>query len=439
MIRRRFGSNFLRRFPGTVALVALTVAVFFAERALGGTTDLRAQVRLGALRPDRLVEHYELWRLVMPMFLHHGVIHLALNGLALVQLGPLVEGLWGSRRMVSFYVGSGVVSALASAAFTPDGYAAAVGASGAIMGLAGVLLGTSVFGEESARAFLVDLLGQRLLRGVLLTLAIGIGLWFVMPIVDNWGHIGGLATGLAIAFGHPDPVDRNEAQTTIGFGLAGAAVIAAFVAMGVRGGDAMATIDLDTARTLSVRASRNPGGLTTADVLLEMLTWYDKAGAGAEGLDRFERGVDKFDGALPLQLLAAGLLAQSEAGADRDVHLALTIERWCAIAPDDPNALNALAWHLVTRTDVSARDPARAERLARESLARIPDPDATAGKQMRAAFLDTLAEALFQLERFDEARVAQTESVKLARQLDLDDLPELDARLRKIEAAASSG
>lgn len=188
MRQRLRARDLARRFPGTLGLAAVTLGMFLLEHVFGGGTDLHAQVRLGALRVDRLVEHRELWRLVLPMFLHHGAIHLVLNGLALLQLGPLVESLWGTRRMVAFYVFCGIASALASAEFTADGYSGSVGASGAIMGLAGLLLGTTWFGEENVRVFLVDLLGRRLLNAVVLTFAIGIGLVWVMPIVDNWGH-----------------------------------------------------------------------------------------------------------------------------------------------------------------------------------------------------------------------------------------------------------
>lgn len=448
MARRLRAWDVARRFPGTLGITALTILFFVLEHALGGGTDLRAQLRLGALRPDRVSEHFEVWRLVMPMFLHHGLVHLVLNGFALIQLGPLVESLWGTRRLLVFYVSCGIASSLVSAAFSPAGYAGGVGASGAIMGLAGVLLGTTWFGEESVRAFLVDLLGRRLLHGVLLTLALGMGLWLILPIVDNWGHLGGLACGLLIALAHPDPIDRNDVEATAG-SFAAVAILA--LAMGftaVNGGRILETYDIDTARILSVRASQQQGGLQEVQVLLEMVDRYDAAGASAEGLDRFERAIAKFDEVVWLRELAAGLTMQADAGSDRDAHIAVAFERWLALAPDDPQALNAAAWHLVTRSNVALRDPIRAERLSRESLARLPGQDDGPGgvlawispstKELRSGYLDTLGEILFQQGRIAEAREVQAEAVALATELDLAVLPDLTERLAKIESAGPS-
>ncbi|MEZ4238265.1 MAG: rhomboid family intramembrane serine protease [Myxococcota bacterium] len=448
MSRRPSPWRVVRRFPGTLGIAALTLATFALEHALGGGLDLRAHVRIGALRTDRLAEHWEVWRLVMPMFLHYGAVHLLLNGLAFLQLGPIVEGLWGTRRLVTFYVASGVVATLFSAASNPEG-SVAVGASGALMGLAGLLLGTSLYGEESARAFLVQLLGQRLLRAVLLTLAIGVGLWFVLPIVDNWAHIGGLVTGLVLALAYPDPVDRSEPEDTLGAAVAVAVVAAAFAASAAFGGAAMPTMALDTARQLSSRASRNPGRLAAVQSLVPMLEWYDEAGATAEGDERFARAVDKFRDPILLQMLASDLFADEAEGRHRDLALARVLERWIALQPDRPEALNALAWLLVTRDDDDGaqRDPVRAEALAREAIARVPAEGggggclgaAASADGMRAQLLDTLGEALFLQGRYDEALEVQRQSVALARELQLDVLDELEGRLHKIEEARAAG
>lgn len=423
-----------RRFPGTLGILIVTLGVFALEYAEGGTTDLRAQMRLGALRTDRVAEHAEAWRLVAPIFLHHGPIHLLLNLFALLQLGPLVESLWGTRRFFTFYVFCGIAGTLASAALTGSGYAGSVGSSGALMGLAGLLLGARAYGEENTRDFLGDLLGRRLLQGVLLTLGLGFGLWFFLPVVDNWAHIGGLACGLLLAFAHPDPVERNERQSTLGLLVALAIVSGSGVATAIRGDRALATLEIDTARMLSVRASEAPAGMSALFVLPEMLDWYDRAGAPAEGLDRFTRAARTCKDSSTLRTLV-GLLALSEQqGTSREPHLMVTLERWLEIAPDDPDALNGMAWLLVTRATEPLRDPVRAEPLSRESLRRIPDIESEAGKTTRAAYLDTLAEILFQLDRYEEAASVQREAVALAKEVALADLTEMTARLDKIDA-----
>jgi membrane associated rhomboid family serine protease len=431
----------------TSTIVVVTVAAFFAQMAFGGSLDPEMHLRMGSVRGDRVIEHRELYRLVTPMLLHAGPLHLALNLLALVQLGLLVETLWGSGRTLVFYVVSGVVASLASAALTVPGYSApggSVGASGAILGLAGVIVGASWYGAEPARTWLRTLLGSRLLSAVVLTFAIGIGLGLVAPVIDNRAHLGGFLTGLLLAAAHPDPNERQVGVARVGGALAGLAVLVSAGFAWVHGGRAVDTFALDAARSAAVQVSNhdfdNPWvlfefeKLPGAAKLVAMLTWYERAGAPDEGLDVFLRQLERIRDPATLGMVA-GLLQIDPPQSGQAVLGAA--QRWVEIAPNDANALNTLAWTLVTVSDPLLRDPARADELSRKSLTHIPDPDSSAGRGMRAAVLDTLGEALFQLGRFEEASEVQRESVALARDLDLDagQLAEIQDRLAKIEAA----
>jgi rhomboid family protein len=125
------------------------------------------------------------------MFLHGGVVHLAVNLLTLWIFGNAVEGALGRLRFAGFYLVSGVVAALAqalAAAVSGDVLVPMVGASGAI---AGVLA-----------AFLVLFPRARILHapaGVL------IGVWFAVqvlaiafggdPGVAFGAHVGGFVAG----------------------------------------------------------------------------------------------------------------------------------------------------------------------------------------------------------------------------------------------------
>ena len=79
----------------------------------------------------------DYWRLVMPMFLHIGLIHLLMNNYALYVLGPLVERIYGYGRFVCLYVAAGVGSALISMMMSNS---VSAGASGAIFGVVGIML-----------------------------------------------------------------------------------------------------------------------------------------------------------------------------------------------------------------------------------------------------------------------------------------------------------
>ncbi len=441
---RRLG-RFVARFPMSTALVFVTIAAFLVQAWLGSTTDPALQLRMGALRADRVVEHGELYRLVTPMFIHHGPIHLVLNLIALGQLAILVEMLWGGRRLLLFYVVSGIVASLATAALTSPGYdssVGSVGSSGAIMGLAGVLLGATWVAREPARTWLRGLVGSRLLTFVVLVFVVGIGFSLVLPIVDNWAHLGGFATGMLLAAAHPDPTEQQGGvMPTIGSSLAGGTVIAALLTSVVHGGRALETFDIDSARMLAARLSNEDlssnGTIApayTGEMLVSMWNRFERAGAVEEGREVFVRHLDRVSHPRTAAYVAVALSEETD---PLVVHAAF--ERWAALAPDDASALNALAWDLVTTDDVDLRDPARAEPLSRKSLSVLGEPEGRAEQQAQAAYLDTLAEVLYQLGRFDEALNVQRRSVDMARsaEVDADTLGELESRLQKIEAAAS--
>ncbi len=79
------------------------------------------------------------WRLVTCMFLHFGIVHLAMNMWILWGLAQVVERLVGSTGFAIVYMASGIAGSIASLAWYP--VAVSAGASGAVFGTAGALLG----------------------------------------------------------------------------------------------------------------------------------------------------------------------------------------------------------------------------------------------------------------------------------------------------------
>ena len=84
----------------------------------------------------------EVWRLVMPMFLHGGWLHILGNSYALYILGPILERVYGYARYLTIYVAAGVGGASLSMTVSRD---VSVGASGAIFGVAGAMLVPATF------------------------------------------------------------------------------------------------------------------------------------------------------------------------------------------------------------------------------------------------------------------------------------------------------
>ena len=146
--------------------------------------------KAGALRTP-LVDRGELWRLWASIFLHAGVFHLFINMLNLYCLGILVEGVYGRFRLILVYGMAGIVGSLLTWSF---GTERTVGASGAIFGLIGLLM---IFGwkyHSNLQGPNGTFLRRQLAFWSILSLALG----FVVPMIDNAAHIGGLCTGLVL-------------------------------------------------------------------------------------------------------------------------------------------------------------------------------------------------------------------------------------------------
>jgi rhomboid protease GluP len=185
---------------------------------LGGAT----QYRLGASFPFSIFYMHEWWRVVTAMFLHGGLLHIGFNMMALLQLGPAIEELYGSARYLFIYVFAGAFGFLVSAGFGNF----SLGASGALLGLVGVMLAiTTKRGGSYMRE-----LRSRLVSSVVILFAIG----FMGMGIDNYAHGAGLAAGFVLGklFADRQPANANERRRAYALGwLAGLVVLASFVLM----------------------------------------------------------------------------------------------------------------------------------------------------------------------------------------------------------------
>ena len=134
----------------------------------------------------------EWWRLLTSVFVHGGIIHIAFNMWCLWNLGALCEALYGPETYAAIYLLCGVGGSLGSVIWNP--HVLSVGASGAILGLAGALLAAFKLGEFSVpRAAL-----SGTLRSVGAFVVYNLIFGAAISGVDNAAHIGGLITGLAL-------------------------------------------------------------------------------------------------------------------------------------------------------------------------------------------------------------------------------------------------
>ena len=89
----------------------------------------------GAKNSVLMLEDGEWWRLVTPILLHAGVIHLLCNVMVQIDTGAFFEREWGSFTWLTIYLVSAIGSSALSVAAMPDSLS--VGSSGAVMGLFG--------------------------------------------------------------------------------------------------------------------------------------------------------------------------------------------------------------------------------------------------------------------------------------------------------------
>jgi membrane associated rhomboid family serine protease len=183
--RLRIGS----RAGITSVLLVANIAMFVVEVLTGAATGFQTGnkiVNLGALVPQ-LVADGQYWRLFTAMFLHANLLHLAFNMYALYLFGNLIEDALGTARFVLIYVLCGLLASITSFAFSSP-FQVGVGASGAIFGLLGAWVAYNFRRRGSA-------LAAANLQTALLIVGINVFLGFSIPGIDNFAHLGGLASG----------------------------------------------------------------------------------------------------------------------------------------------------------------------------------------------------------------------------------------------------
>jgi len=180
----------------TWAIIAICVAVFVADAALGGVGDLSLfggsgpLVDSGAIYAPAVAAG-EWWRIISSAFLHLNFLHIAFNMYALWLFGPIIEQLYGHVEYAVIYLLCAAGGSVLTIVAAPD--VPAAGASGAIFGLFGLAFVVSrrrhlVLGPQ-ARAILSQV-GGLLVLNLLIT--------FAIPQISWTGHLGGLAVGVLI-------------------------------------------------------------------------------------------------------------------------------------------------------------------------------------------------------------------------------------------------
>jgi rhomboid protease GluP len=219
-------------YPATYLLMGINIAVFAAMFNSGPVPGLIHQhdwtsiltasfnvdtlVRFGATASP-LIQQGQWWRLVTGTFVHVTILHIALNMWCLWNLGLFGEPLIGKRGLVAVYLLTGTAGMMLSytlSLFTGQ-VSLVAGASGAVFGIAGILIvllsnrKLSLPWDElrSLRRQVIFFAVANLIIGMtpnMLGMASASQLKFVhldlgmLPRIDNSAHIGGFLSGLAL-------------------------------------------------------------------------------------------------------------------------------------------------------------------------------------------------------------------------------------------------
>lgn len=182
----------------TWAIVAINVAVFVADGALGGGSGFSLAGSAGGPLLEAgavygpAVAAGEWWRLITAAFLQLNILHIGFNMYALWLFGPIVEQMYGHVEYAVIYLLCALGGNVLTILLAPN--VPAVGASGAIFGLFGL-----AFIVSRRRHLLLGPQARAMLSQVGTLLVLNLVITFTIPSISWTGHVGGLVVGGAIA------------------------------------------------------------------------------------------------------------------------------------------------------------------------------------------------------------------------------------------------
>ena len=185
----------------TIGIIGLCIGLFGVDTFLSGGATLQGGLFGGGVGPvgaqnlinASAVAQGEWWRIFTSAFFHLGPIHLAFNMYVLYLYGPIAERMYGRIEFAAIYLLCAAGGSVLTILVDPD--QSAVGASGAIFGVIGLLFVVSrrhhaVLGRE-ARTMMAGI-GSYLVFLLVFT--------FIVPNISWTGHLGGLIVGGILGF-----------------------------------------------------------------------------------------------------------------------------------------------------------------------------------------------------------------------------------------------
>ncbi len=192
------------RFPLTVTIIFINLIFFIITQYFDSTgsifrfmlfADFRIEDRLASFDSltDTIIKS-EYWRLLTPMFLHFGLLHLAFNLLWVWEVGRRIERVNGASTLLLVILISSIVANLFQ--YSISGPSFFGGMSGVIFGLFGyAFVWSQLVPRQSiglAKGIYLVMLGYLVLGFTGIFSLLGLG------VLANGAHLGGLLGGLVI-------------------------------------------------------------------------------------------------------------------------------------------------------------------------------------------------------------------------------------------------
>ena len=181
----------------TLILIIINVVAFFLFLFLISSNII--SIDSVAIKPANILDGKYLWTFVTSMFMHGSFFHIFANMFSLLFLGSLIEKILGPKRYFWFYMISGLFAGLffvlLSLIFTADINTYAVGASGALFGVAGLMMILTPNLPLYVMFIPIPIKAKYAIPGLLIVL------WIISITanvgIGNTAHLGGLIAGLA--------------------------------------------------------------------------------------------------------------------------------------------------------------------------------------------------------------------------------------------------
>lgn len=178
--------------PWVTVLLLLSCAwILVVAGGVHSGLGLPALLLYGAKATPLILDRGETWRLFAANLLHKDPLHLAFNAFAIWNVGGALERAVRPADYLAVLIFTALGTTLLSAIGSDS---ISLGASGIAFGVLGA---SASFGwRRGVRGPLRSYFGLRIVPWLLALFAAGVG----SAGVDNWGHAGGLATGVLLGF-----------------------------------------------------------------------------------------------------------------------------------------------------------------------------------------------------------------------------------------------